>query len=154
VDYRFGKLSFQHCKIRDLFLVGFDFTEGGDIVDDTVDPYSFDVRDVATLDLIGNVVIVSFVHLLLSQDLGLQFLLVPVGKTLHLFSSLVKQHLAINYLLFLACHLLLKLRGSLKTVKVGAFVHQSFLIGVDVQSHALERQIAADAMRQRQGEGR
>ena len=65
MDYRFGKLSFQHCKIWDFFLVGFDFTESGNIVDDTVDPNSFDVRDVATLNLVGNVVIVSFIHLLL-----------------------------------------------------------------------------------------
>ena len=84
-------------------MVWFDFAEGRDIVDDAVYPHGFDVGDVVAFDLIGDVVVVSFVHLFLSQYFCLEFFLIAVGKTFHLFYGLVEQHLTIYYLLFLAC---------------------------------------------------
>lgn len=65
MDDGFGEVGFEDSEIRDVLLVGLDLAEGRDVVDDTVDPYCFDVGNVAALDLIGDVVVVPLPHLLL-----------------------------------------------------------------------------------------
>ncbi len=64
-------------------MVGFDLAEGRDVVDDAVNPHSFYVGNMVALNLVRDVVIVSFIHLLLSQDFCLEFLLVAIGQPLH-----------------------------------------------------------------------
>lgn len=66
MDNGFGEISFEHCEIRDVLLVRLDFAEGGDIVDDAIDPYCFDIGNVVAFNLIGDVVVVPLPHLLLS----------------------------------------------------------------------------------------
>lgn len=78
MDDGFGEFGLEYCEVRNVFLVGLDFAEGGDVVDDAVDPHSLDVGNVVALDLVGDVVAVSLVDLLLPQDLRLQLLLIPV----------------------------------------------------------------------------
>ena len=78
MDDGFGKVSFEYCKVGDVLLVGLDFTESRDVVDDAVDPHGFDVGNVTALDLVGNVVVVTLPHLLLTQNLRLELLLVTI----------------------------------------------------------------------------
>ena len=49
VDDALGDISLEDGKIGDFFLVGFDLVEGGDVVDDGIDPDGFDVGDVVGL---------------------------------------------------------------------------------------------------------
>lgn len=78
MDNGFGEVGFEDCEIRDVLLIRLDFTEGGDIVDDAIDPNSFNIGNVAAFNLIGNIVVVPLPDLLLSEDFGLELFLVPV----------------------------------------------------------------------------
>ena len=108
VDNGLSEVSFEDGEVGDLFLVGFDFVIGGDVVDYAVYPHRFDVGDVSGLDLIGDVVDVSLIDLFLPQNFGLEVLLIPVRQLLDLLAGLVQQHLPINNLFLFSSDFLLK----------------------------------------------
>ena len=108
VDNGLSEVSFEDGEVGDLFLVGFDFVIGGDVVDYAVYPHRFDVGNVSGLDLIGDVVDVSLIDLFLPQNFGLEVLLIPVRQLLDLLAGLVQQHLPINNLFLFSSDFLLK----------------------------------------------
>lgn len=79
MDDGLRELGLQYGEVRYVLLVRLDLAEGRDVVDDAVDPHSLDVGNMVALNLVGDVVAVSLVHLLLPQDFCLELLLVPIG---------------------------------------------------------------------------
>lgn len=151
MDDTFSNISFKDSKVRNLLLIWFDFVESCDIVDYTVDPDCLDVGDMGRIDFIWDIIDVSFIDLLLSQNFSFKLFFISVRQFFNFIAFFVQQHLPINDLFFLRCQLFLELTCCLKSMKIGVLVHEAFLFRMDVKTNTFQGQVASDSVRKRQG---
>lgn len=83
----FCDISLEYGEAGEFLLIGFDLIEGGDVVDDRVDPGGLNVGDVSGVDLAADVIDVSFVDLFFSEYFGFQLFFLFVGQFLRIFRA-------------------------------------------------------------------
>lgn len=90
MDNSLSELSVKDSIVRNILLIGLYLAECRNVVNHAVDPYSFDVGDVAAFDFVGDVIVVPLKNLLLPQDLCLQLFFITVGQSPNLLRVLVE----------------------------------------------------------------
>ncbi len=88
-------LFVQYNIIGDEFLEGLDPRKYCHGVDNAVDPDGFNWSQVLALDLVLNVVDITFMHEFFPKDLSLELFFLAVVQVLELRDVFIQQHLAI-----------------------------------------------------------